>query len=153
MEIKDISDAGVMAMLSKPLLELHVANHPLIFRPFDENAVKGYYESCLGKPEYIHMGIYDGEDIIGYLQAEIKQIPGSVYLYPSMHAHIHQMYVRTDQRGKGYGRMLLDEIKSRAKKLGIKRVELAIWEMDADSVDFYTSCGFSTDQTRMYINI
>ncbi|MCB9064844.1 MAG: GNAT family N-acetyltransferase [Chitinophagales bacterium] len=153
MEIKDVTEAKEMAMLSKPLLDIHVENHPLIFKPFDENAVVGHFEQCMARPEYIHLGVYEGDDIIGYLQAEIKQIPGSVYVYPMMHAHIHQMYVKTDYRGKGYGKMMIDEIKRRAKKLGMSRIDLAIWEMDIGSVDFYASCGFTTDQTHMYINI
>lgn len=153
MEIRDINDAGLIAGLNKPLLDMHVSRHPLVFKPFDEESVTAYFNDCISRPEFIHIGAFEGDELVGFLQGEIKEKPDTVFSYPIIYLHIHQMYVLANHRKKGIGRSLLDTIRKRAKKLGIKKIIVAIWDIENNMIDYYKSYGFEISLTSMHITI
>lgn len=153
MEIKDISDARTVARLNKPLLDMHVARHPLVFKPYHEESVTAYFKDCMSRPEFIHIGMYDGDKLLGFLQGEVKEKSDTVFAYPVIYVHIHQMYVLTEHRNKGIGKGLLNTMKSRVKKLGIKKMIITVWDLDDNIIDFYKAYGFQIDLTSMYMII
>jgi L-amino acid N-acyltransferase len=54
----------------------------------------------------------------------------------------HSIHVRDDRRGRGIGRLLMDELLATARARGIHVLVGAIDAANADSVRFHEACGF-----------
>ena len=52
-------------------------------------------------------------------------------------------------RGKGYGKMMADEVLNRLKNIGIQKVELRSW---LTAVEFYKSLGFTVTNNEVYMD-
>jgi ribosomal protein S18 acetylase RimI-like enzyme len=55
---------------------------------------------------------------------------------------LHKLYVSPENHGKGYGRILIEEIKSRLTDLGISTLDLNV-KRDNPAKTFYEKIGFS----------
>lgn len=55
---------------------------------------------------------------------------------------LHKLYVRPDNQGKGYGRMLLEEVVHRVKSQGITTIDLNVNRHNA-ARSFYEKAGFA----------
>jgi len=55
---------------------------------------------------------------------------------------LRKMYLRRDQRGRGYGRRLLDDALARAKALGFARVTLETASVLREAIALYERYGF-----------
>lgn len=81
--------------------------------------------------EYIHFCLYNDDALVGCARGNKN---GDAL-------HIGRVAVRTDLRGRGYGKQLFKEIESFAKRMGLFRLELGAI---ASAVDFYKKIGFFT---------
>ncbi|MES9995624.1 GNAT family N-acetyltransferase [Desulfovibrio aminophilus] len=59
-------------------------------------------------------------------------------------ALVEDVVVRPDQRGKGLGRALMEDIEAWAAKAGITRLQLLADRGNAPAFGFYASCGWRT---------
>lgn len=55
---------------------------------------------------------------------------------------IHYLYVKDDQRGKGYGRGLVDFVKKTAKEENVASVTLSVNVLNTEALKFYSKIGF-----------
>tara|TARA_R110002072_G_scaffold136124_2_gene278234 strand:- start:222345 stop:222857 length:513 start_codon:yes stop_codon:yes gene_type:complete len=63
---------------------------------------------------------------------------------PDLHiAHVYQMWVSPDQRGKGVGKFLLNEIRQWALSRGCERLALSVTTNNDAAVGLYVSYGFA----------
>ncbi len=83
-----------------------------------------------GKDSFLkHFCLYDEGKLLAYLRSEEM---GKLL-------HIGRVAVKENQRGKGYGRKLLDYLLAYAKKSGFEGVELSAVDT---AVGFYEKLGF-----------
>lgn len=69
--------------------------------------------------------------------------------YHDIHkAYIFGYYVRSDQQGKGIGKLFLDEIFPILKKDGFKKVCLTVSTKNTAAVKLYEKAGFAVKETR-----
>lgn len=70
--------------------------------------------------------------------------------YHDIHkAYIFGYYVRSDQQGKGIGKLFLDEIFPILKKDGFKKVCLTVSTKNTAAVKLYEKAGFAVKETRV----
>ena len=74
----------------------------------------------------------DGETLVGMCLVEF--LHGWVYC--------SDLYVDDPYRGKGIGKMLLDEVQTAAAKRGIEFVDLVVEENNEEAKSFYKKIGF-----------
>lgn len=60
--------------------------------------------------------------------------------------YIDDMWVHSDHRGKGYGRLLIDDLETRFKSKGFNNINLCTNQFNAP--DFYKKCGFELEFVR-----
>jgi GNAT superfamily N-acetyltransferase len=58
-------------------------------------------------------------------------------------AYLEELYVAPEQRGKGIGRVLLEQTMEAARAAGAVRIELGTSETDTAARALYESCGFT----------
>ena len=67
-------------------------------------------------------------------------------------SYILDSYVEESERGKGYGRILINKLKEKMKEEGIDRIDLSVSKSNK-ARQLYEKEGFETTMMRMSINI
>jgi len=60
-------------------------------------------------------------------------------------AHLHRIVIAKAYRGKGHGRQLLEELKRRARKMGLRQLSLKVANDNAYAKRLYSSMNFTVD--------
>ncbi len=81
--------------------------------------------------DYMHFCLYDGDMLIACARINAE----------ANHLHAGRVAVKSELRGKGYGRLLFEYIEKYAKENGFKAIELGAIET---AVEFYKKVGFET---------
>lgn len=63
-------------------------------------------------------------------------------------AHITNIAVRADSRGRGIGTLLMSELISRARMLGVKYMTLEVRDNNENAIKLYKSFGFTVEGIR-----
>ena len=63
-------------------------------------------------------------------------------------AHITNIAVRADSRGRGLGTLLMSELISRARMLGVKYMTLEVRDNNENAIKLYKSFGFTVEGIR-----
>jgi putative acetyltransferase len=58
-------------------------------------------------------------------------------------AELRRVYVRPDERGRGYGRVLVNEALARARRAGYTHVQLETLDAMSEAIALYESLGFA----------
>jgi ribosomal protein S18 acetylase RimI-like enzyme len=72
---------------------------------------------------------------------------------PTKNGFIFELYVEPDQRGKGYGRMLMQLIEEKARELGLKSIGLHVFGFNHVARKLYESLGYETTSVNMSKNL
>ena len=78
------------------------------------------------------------------------QIIGSVGLLPQEETvmELHKMYLHRDWRGRGLGRLLLEQALNEARQRGARRVVLGTAKVLGEAVALYEQSGFQPSQEK-----
>jgi GNAT superfamily N-acetyltransferase len=76
--------------------------------------------------------IKEGDQYVGYFAAEPKD--GMLFL--------SKYYVKSSQRGKGFGKAALAFVEELAKKMGLKKIALTVNKHNTVTIDIYQNLGF-----------
>ncbi|MCM1306285.1 MAG: ribosomal protein S18-alanine N-acetyltransferase [Bacteroides sp.] len=105
---------------------------------FDEPWTVGMFLPELEDPNaYYMVGVLDGE----------------VICYGGFHkvldeGQIANIAVRSDMRGQGLGRLLMQNLLELAKREGVKRITLEVKDTNERAVNLYKSLGFTVEGVR-----
>ena len=79
------------------------------------------------------------------LESSDGSVIGAYGLYPleKRTCELRKMYLRKEYRGKGLGKLLLDDALSKAKQLGFERMVLETASVLKEAIALYTSYGFA----------
>jgi len=152
-ELRKLTDAFLLARLNQPLQELHVAHLPHLFKPFDEQAVAGYFAGCLADDSYVHIGAFVQGEPAGFVQAQVMEKPANAFAWAYRYVHVHQLNVLEAYRGKGIARMLMDAVHAHAADLGVAMTDLTVWQFNTAAQSFYKSMDYDYSLLRMYKNL
>ncbi len=97
------------------------------------------------KPKYtgktIELVALDGEKVLGYLDIELEEVPGSMcYKKTDGNGMLWDIGVLPEYRRKGIATKLVDEGIKHGKNLGMKRLEA--WSIEPNAWKFYEKYGF-----------
>ncbi len=82
--------------------------------------------------------------LVGEVDGEIIGMALFFYKYSTWKGkvmHLEDLIVKQSERGKGYGKVLLNEIITVAKKENLKRIDWQVLDWNAPAVKFYESIG------------
>ncbi len=123
-----------------------------LFQPADEAAVITLWEACdllrpwndphkdiarklQVQPELFLVGLED-EKIVGTVMAG----------YEGHRGWVNYLAVSLEQRGRGWGRQLMDEAETRLHALGCPKINLQVRSGNAGVRQFYESIGYTLDE-------
>ena len=119
-------DASLLAVLEKECFSC----------PWSEES---FYE-CLGNGRFYFVGLFENDELIGY--------GGLVTVLDE--GDVANIAVRSDKRGQGLGKMLLNALCEEAEKRGVIYLHLEVRESNAPARHLYEGFGFITDGIRKY---
>ena len=112
-----------------------------------------FYENIIDKEGYIFLLIEDEKEAIGYAWIELKDYPENPFKLARKFVYVHQISISSHVRSKGYGSMLMAEIESIAKEIGITTIELDYWVNNEGAKRFYEKQDYAVYREFVYKNI
>ena len=140
-----------------PLLEqvstLHINMRPDIFKEKTEANMEKEILDIINNEEKISFVAEENEKILGIIVLKIKEVINHINLKNSKVLWIEELCVDENNRGKGIGKILINNAKEIAKDLKCERLELNCWEANKDAIAFYEKQGMKSQRRIMEIKI
>ncbi len=116
----------------------------LVFAVLEEYGLEPDPDSTDADLDDIEQSYFASGGAFYVLEAADDSIIGAYGLYrvASDTCELRKMYLRRDQRGRGYGKHLLDDALARAKELGFARVTLETASVLKEAIALYERYGF-----------
>ena len=118
------SDAPMLAVLEKECFSC----------PWSEES---FYE-CLSNERFYFVGLFESDELVGYGGMTTVLDEGDVA----------NIAVRSDKRGQGLGKTILNALCEEAQKRGVVYLHLEVRESNAPARHLYESFGFTVDGIR-----
>lgn len=130
--------------LRRQVNDLHVKGKPEVFKPGFGKELQDHIHTVWSDPgQEIVVAESDGK-ISGY--AVLHQIlrPENPFMYEREYLDIDEFGVDARCRRQGIASAMIGFIKEYAHEKGFRRIELNMWEFNADALAFYEAAGFET---------
>ena len=138
MEIK-VREASLLD-IEKGLLEVfidgyryHQKGRPDVFENLSDEELK--QDLIKNFESLTTIVLTENNKIVGYLAYRIKE-------RHNKKLDVDQLVISENSRNKGYGKILMNEVKNIAKKSGCARIELNCWLFNENALAMYEHIGF-----------
>ena len=138
-ELKDGDFAAIKSLMAQ-LHAMHAAARPDIYRPGDFFSKEDFDE------------ILSAENRISLVYDEGGTAKNPV-LQSFRAAFIEDIFVSEELRGRGIGKKLFAEAKSRSIAAGATSLELKVWCFNTAAVAFYKSLGMTEQSVNMELKL
>lgn len=133
-KLDDISEVNV---LRKEVNDLHVKGEPGIFKGFSFE-LQEYIKQFVGDDKKKSFIVYEENGkICGYAMLEIIKKEETSYKYATKYLEVHELGISKNNKGKGYGKQLINEVKRIASELGVNEIRLDAWTFNQHAIEFY----------------
>lgn len=139
--------------LRRMVNDVHVTGRPDIFRPGFIPQLQEYVYTLYDSGDADILVAVMDEIIVGYACVNVVKKPLSPYNKERSCYHIEEFGVDEAYRRKGVATALIDYIRNDAKKKGLDRVELDMWEFNQSALAFYEAAGFTTYRRYMEMDV
>jgi ribosomal protein S18 acetylase RimI-like enzyme len=92
---------------------------------------------------HVIFSVWDGEQRVGHTWVQTRLDA------PTKTAFIFDIEILAEQRGKGYGRQTMLLIEAKARELGIRKIELHVFNKNAVAKKLYENLGYVTYSSNM----
>ncbi|MCT2535750.1 GNAT family N-acetyltransferase [Aquibacillus koreensis] len=148
MEIIQSKDYEQIARLNKSVHDLHHSWYPDVFKPYDYENIKYFFQQIMKEPTCKFLLVQDDSHAVGYAWAEIIEYKHNPFRKDVK--LLYQIAIDERYRSKGYGEKLMDALYSVARKNEIKRIELDYWVQNVMADTFYKKEGFKKTRAFVY---
>lgn len=135
--------------IRKIVNDVHVTGRPDIFKAgFNDELKNHIYDIWNAENKDIIVAERDGV-ICGFACVQYVDKPENPFMHERKFCAIEEFCVDEKFRRQGVGREIINFIRQDAKKRGLDRVELNMWEFNEDALAFYEAVGFKTYRRDM----
>ena len=139
-----------LRLLNLQVHEDHVRMVPSLFKIASPETLEVFLRSFASEAfHYIYVIEVDNE-IIGYTAFFLKERTDNAMVRGAKILHIEQMAIDQKQQRKGFGKMLMDEIKEVALRKGCDSISLDVAVANTQAIDFYLAMDFQESFIRMF---
>ena len=140
-----IADYDGLCALFAQVDRVHYTALPGIFRPSPEPVrERSFVEEILADPDSHLFVAVQGDAVVGMAQASVLHPRNHVLLTPLTRVYLDDIIVDERHRGAGLGKALLDHVEWWVRQLGIRRIELTVWEFNTPTRAFYERQSYTT---------
>ena len=138
------ADLGRINELRQQVNRLHVEGRPDIFRPGFSNELRDYARTLIASPEHDILVCEREGAICGIACVDYVVKPESPYSRATRFYHVEELCVDAARRRQGVARELTDFMRADARRRGLDRIVLDVWEFNDEALAFYDAMGFRT---------
>ena len=135
--------------LRRQVNDLHVKGRPDIFKPGFPKELSDHVYTIRNDPKQRIVVCERGGLICGFAVLNHITRPETPFMTERDYLDIDEFCVDEAYRRTGVGTELMQFIRSYAEELGFSRIELNMWEFNADALAFYEEIGFTTYRRYM----
>jgi ribosomal protein S18 acetylase RimI-like enzyme len=130
--------------IRKQVNDVHVIGCSDVFRADGWQFIEPFvYKRFEEENSNVIVADIDGE-IVGFAVIQYIVKPESPFGKERRYVHIEEFGVDKNHRRKGIATAIINFVKEDAKKHGVIRIELDVWEFNDGAMAFYESVGFNT---------
>jgi len=130
--------------LRRQVNDVHVAGKPEVFRPGFSEALQQHVYTLFAQEDHAILVAETEAGIVGFACLKFVDRPESPYRNAIRYLDVDEFGVDEMHRRQGIGRALFEAVRGLARKHGLARIELNMWEFNEGALRFYESIGFST---------
>ncbi|MBD3108037.1 GNAT family N-acetyltransferase [Bacillus sp. AGMB 02131] len=153
MKTRQTKDFELVAKLNKYVHDIHANLYPEYFKKYDFEEIKTFFQKIIDKEEFTFILLEDDNLPLGYAWIEFRNYPENTFKKAYKSVYVHQISISENQRKKGYGSKLMNEIIEIAKANGINKIELDYWFNNETAKDFYKKNDFVKYREFVYKDI
>lgn len=143
------NELGRVNELREQVNALHVAGKPDVFKPGFPKELQNYVNEIWNDPDKdIVVAELDGV-VCGYAVINYVNRTENPYMFERRYLDIDEFGVDEGFRRRGAATDMIAFIRALAAEKGLNRVELNMWEFNADALRFYEAAGFKTFRRYM----
>lgn len=133
--------------------ELHASARPDFFNPGFPPTLAGFIQ-VIFEDDSRHILIVEHEgDILAFACLAEIEVPEKPHKPGRRFLEVDEFGVDAAHQRKGVGRFLMDGVRDFARERGYDRIELNMWEFNANALRFYEVIGFRTYRRYMEYTI
>jgi ribosomal protein S18 acetylase RimI-like enzyme len=133
----------------KEIEELHRLNVSWKFKKQDPIFSKEYFEKLINDGKCFFLLAKDKDEIVGYTIAYKEEVSGVPVLKDRKWIHIDDLAVKSKQRKKGLGSMIMEEVERWAKRNKYNEIDLNVWLFNKNAINFYEKKGYKAYSQKM----
>ena len=155
MKIIEATEKDIPALieLNEEALELHIELAPDKYKKIDDDEITSWLIG-LQKDKSVKILIAHAEGKpVGYVIANIFDKKENAFTYADKFILVDHIVISNDSQCKGYGKILINEIKKYAKSLNINAVSLFVFAKNTSAVKAYEKLGFEPEGIKMTLKI
>ena len=145
--LKDIKSVNI---IRKQVNDIHVKGEPEIFKGFSSE-LADYVNEFVDNDKKKLLVLEEDNIIYGYAMIEFVIKEENAYRYQLKFLEVHELGVLESNKGRGYGRKLMDKVKLLAIENGFKEIRLDAWVCNSNAINFYKKIGY--DIYREYFRL
>ena len=147
------TDLERVNVLRRQVNDLHVAGRPDIFKPGFPKELSDYIYVIRDDPEKEIVVAESEGTVCGYAVLHRVRRPETPFMAAREYLDIDEFGVDPAFRRQGAAAAMVGYIRDFALRLGVRRVELNMWEFNRDALAFYTAAGFRTYRRYLEMEI
>jgi ribosomal protein S18 acetylase RimI-like enzyme len=122
---------------------------PVAYRGIIEEEQISYMLDMMYSEESLHKQLTERCEFVIASQNDNPVGFASFSTYPDGKCKLHKLYLYSHQKGKGTGRLLINEVAKRARQQGAQSLELQVNKSNP-AVSFYKKNGFSIKEEAVF---
>ncbi len=130
-------DYDQIAPMAYVLMSCHAAQYPHLFSPPILVLSKRQFRAKLRQKTFVGIKAEESGRILGFCCGSIKAPKTQ-----KATLHIDNLYVQLDDRRRGIGQKLIQQIKAEAINADCRRITLCVWQFNSEAMAFYKKLGF-----------
>ena len=108
------------------------------------------YAELLSEGDSFGLVAHRGDELIGYAVVRVDDGPDPVWATGARYVELTSISVAPEERGRGVGTRLLDEVERRLSRLGVGGLVIGVDAVNGDALRFYERRGFKVGYHLLY---
>lgn len=147
--LKDSDKTGI-CKLAHQINSAHYLNEPEVFcKPVVEGEDWLFWKASHEKEGGFILVALLNANIVGFVAAEISEVPNLPFLNPAKRCRIATIVVSDEHQKCGIGTALYKRVCEIAKEQGAERLSLEVFTFNSSAMDFYEKHGFRNTVMQM----